>query len=222
MLINCKSTACVCLANFLRLSLSDKRSASKTSWHDNCVWNSVSVSSMRHRVNANNPLNDELGEVSSIVESGIFDVQKGSIGVPEQNEEIRFSQVGRKKDFAYFERIGRKPTNILQGLELHTWVFSDVKQKNITDYVYNLQTMGQKGQLREHTYSKPKKWMRGKGRVTIQFGCCYNYAVDKNGNPPGIIRDEEVDPIPPLFKTIIKRLIRWNILPPTCSQQLHC
>ena len=27
--------------------------------------------------------------------------------------------------------------------------------------------------------------MRGKGRVTIQFGCCYNYAVDKEGRPPG-------------------------------------
>ena len=27
------------------------------------------------------------------------------------------------------------------------------------------------------TYSEPRKWMRGKGRVTIQFGCCYNYAV---------------------------------------------
>ncbi|KAJ1381291.1 Alpha-ketoglutarate-dependent dioxygenase AlkB-like [Sesbania bispinosa] len=58
--------------------------------------------------------------------------------------------------------------------------------------------------------------MRGKGRVTIQFGCCYNYAVDKNGNPPGIIRDEEVDPLPPVFKQMIKRMVRWNIVPPTC------
>lgn len=29
----------------------------------------------------------------------------------------------------------------------------------------------------ERTYSEPLKWMRGKGRVTMQFGCCYNYAV---------------------------------------------
>ncbi len=27
--------------------------------------------------------------------------------------------------------------------------------------------------------------MRGKGRVTIQFGCCYNYAVDREGRQPG-------------------------------------
>lgn len=29
----------------------------------------------------------------------------------------------------------------------------------------------------ERTYTAPQKWMRGKGRVTIQFGCCYNYAT---------------------------------------------
>lgn len=94
------------------------------------------------------------------------------------------------------------------------------------------------------TYSEPRKWMRGKGRVTLQLGCCYNYAVvkfptllgaftfpfgfqndfhvtlatlqDKNGNPPGIKRDEEVDPLPSLFKKIIKRMVRWDVLPPSC------
>ena len=115
----------------------------------------------------------------------------------------------------------------------------------------------------ERTYSAPSKWMKGKGRVTLQFGCCYNYAIvspfhyltyqscfimglsnyytptasviterilinnrmlklplflwqDKNGNPPGILLDEPVDPIPPLFKVIIRRLVRWHVLPPTC------
>lgn len=98
------------------------------------------------------------------------------------------------------------------------------------------------------TYSEPRKWMRGKGRVTIQFGCCYNYAVvsgeftfsrlslnscyvllfvfllirfskilqDRFGNPPGIMRDEEVDPLPHLFKKMIKRMVKWHVLPPTC------
>jgi len=31
--------------------------------------------------------------------------------------------------------------------------------------------------IAERTYSEPRKWMPGKGRVTIQFGCCYNYAM---------------------------------------------
>lgn len=70
--------------------------------------------------------------------------------------------------------------------------------------------------LSERTYCEPKKWMRGKGRVTIQFGCCYNYAVDRDGKLPGIIQDEEVNEIPPLFRMIIKRLVKWHVLPSNC------
>ncbi|KAG9444026.1 hypothetical protein H6P81_015366 [Aristolochia fimbriata] len=134
----------------------------------------------------------------------------------EQWERERFFLVGRKKDFIHMEKVNGKSVNILRGLELHTGVFDAVEQKKIVDYVYSLQDLGRKGKLRERTYSEPKKWMRGKGRVTLQFGCCYNYATDKNGNPPGIIRDEEVDPIPSFFKTIIKRLVQWHVLPHTC------
>ncbi|XWS42162.1 hypothetical protein CRYUN_Cryun17cG0144400 [Craigia yunnanensis] len=54
----------------------------------------------------------------------------------------------------------------------------------------------------ECTFTAPQKWMRGKGLVTIQFGCCYNYAMDKNGNPPGILQNEVVDPISYLFKVV--------------------
>lgn len=39
---------------------------------------------------------------------------------------------------------------------------------------------------------------------------------DKDGNPPGIVRDEEVDPLPPLFKQMISRMVKWHVLPPTC------
>ena len=39
--------------------------------------------------------------------------------------------------------------------------------------------------LRGRTFSAPRKWARGKGRVTVQFGCCYNYAKDNQGRLPG-------------------------------------
>jgi mRNA N6-methyladenine demethylase len=39
---------------------------------------------------------------------------------------------------------------------------------------------------------------------------------DKKGNPPGIIRTIVSDPMPDLFKTMIKRLVRWQVLPATC------
>ncbi|KAF8391700.1 hypothetical protein HHK36_024009 [Tetracentron sinense] len=82
------------------------------------------------------------------------------------------------------------------------------EQLEIVDCIYKLKKMWSKGELKERTYSEPQKWMSGKGRVTIQFGCCYNFATDKNGNPLGILCNELVDPIPPLFKKLIKRLLR--------------
>ncbi|KAE8695132.1 2-oxoglutarate and Fe(II)-dependent oxygenase superfamily protein isoform 2 [Hibiscus syriacus] len=120
----------------------------------------------------------------------------------DQREYIRFMNVKRRKDFICFERVDGMFVNILEGLELHEGIFSAAEQKRIVDHIYLLQDMGRKGELKECTYTAPQKWMRGKGRVTIQFGCCYNYAVDKNGNPPGILQNELVDPIPDLFKVV--------------------
>lgn len=157
-------------------------------------------------------LSDEADPSSTTPSSG---VKKRDLSRDER-EYIRFTQVGRKKDFVCVERINGKPVNILEGLELHTGIFSAAEQRRLVAFIYEIQEQGRKKQLRERTYSEPRKWMRGKGRVTIQFGCCYNYAVDKNGNPPGIVRDEEVDPLPPLFKAAIRRLVRWHVLPPSC------
>ncbi|XP_054818587.1 RNA demethylase ALKBH9B-like isoform X1 [Prosopis cineraria] len=134
----------------------------------------------------------------------------------EQREYIRFMNVRRKIDYMCFERVNGKLVNILEGLELHTGIFSAAEQKRIVNFVASLQEMGKKGELKDRTYSAPQKWMRGKGRQTIQFGCCYNYATDKDGKPPGILQNVIVDPIPDLFKVIIRRLIRWHVLPPTC------
>jgi hypothetical protein len=44
---------------------------------------------------------------------------------------------------------------------------------------------GRAGRMRGRTFSAPKKWLPGKGRMTMQFGCCYNYATDSQGRPPG-------------------------------------
>ncbi|PIA46634.1 hypothetical protein AQUCO_01500284v1 [Aquilegia coerulea] len=160
-------------------------------------------------------INKEFGNKLS-VNGGNGRVVPDEKNVTSSEEQIRMSKVGRKKDFVCVETIKGRPVNVLQGLELHTRVFDDKEQKQIVDFVYDMQRMGQSRNLRERTYSEPRKWMRGKGRVTMQFGCCYNYAVDKKGNPPGIMRDEEVDPIPALFKSMIRRMVRWSILPPSC------
>ncbi|CAM0953760.1 unnamed protein product [Alopecurus aequalis] len=125
-------------------------------------------------------------------------------------------RVRRKKDFSLTDHVDGRKLNILEGLELHTAVFSPDEQRAIVACVLDLQERGRRGQLRERTYSEPRKWMRGKGRATIQFGCCYNYAVDRDGNPPGIVRDEAVDPLPPLLAAMVRRLVLWRVLPRAC------
>ncbi|KAG8090754.1 hypothetical protein GUJ93_ZPchr0011g28000 [Zizania palustris] len=161
----------------------------------------------------------EEGTTTVAADDGEEGSEAGRPGVQltrEQRELMRFRNVVRKKDFVCFERVNGRLVNILAGLELHTGVFSAAEQQRIVEYVYTLQEKGKLGELGDRTYTEPQKWMRGKGRVTIQFGCCYNYATDKKGNPPGIIRTITSDPMPGLFKVMIKRLVRWNVLPTTC------
>lgn len=68
-------------------------------------------------------------------------------GSSDEEEWNRFSQVKRKKDFVHYERVDGRKVNVVQGLELHTGVFSAEEQKKIVESVYNFQKMGRKGQL---------------------------------------------------------------------------
>lgn len=72
------------------------------------------------------------------------------------------------------------------------------------------------GALKGRTFASPKKWIRGKGRRTIQFGCCYNYATDAQGRPRGIVTDEIVEDMPPVLNALSQRLVRWGILSEAC------
>jgi hypothetical protein len=66
----------------------------------------------------------------------------------EQKELIRYSEIHCKNDFTYIERLNGRDINLLQGLELHTGVFNLTEQKEIVDYIYRLQRLGQEGKLR--------------------------------------------------------------------------
>lgn len=46
------------------------------------------------------------------------------------------------------ENVNGKRINILEGLKLHTNVFDPLEQARITDFVYEMQNLGQEGQLK--------------------------------------------------------------------------
>lgn len=72
----------------------------------------------------------------------------------DEMEYDRFMNVGSKKGFVCMEKTrGRgRNLNILEGIELHTRVFSVEEQEAIADYVYMLQEMGKKGQFKGKFY----------------------------------------------------------------------
>ncbi|KAI3434973.1 hypothetical protein D9Q98_003025 [Chlorella vulgaris] len=107
----------------------------------------------------------------------------------------------------------RRKVNVLEGLELHRGVLTPAEQARVVEAVEHWVALGRSGHLRGRTFSAPKKWLPGKGRVTMQMGCCYNYATDSEGRPPGILSSELVEPMPPLLQALCRRLTRWGVLP---------
>lgn len=103
--------------------------------------------------------------------------------------------------------------NILQGLELHRRFLSTAEQEPMVSFLRGMRSRGEQMQLRGATFSAPSKWMKGKGRVTLQFGCCYNYREDSKGRPPGILVEEQVEPMPPELKELALRAHQKGILP---------
>ena len=47
---------------------------------------------------------------------------------------------------------------------------------------------GRGEQLPGRTFSAPRKWMKGKGRITIQYGVCYSYANPQARAPQAAIQ----------------------------------
>ncbi|BDA48977.1 probable RNA demethylase ALKBH5 at C-terminar half [Coccomyxa sp. Obi] len=129
----------------------------------------------------------------------------------------RRQQMRSKKDFFFEDTVkmrgGSQMVNVVQGLELHKGLLNEREQAHIVAAIEAWAEAGRAGELRGRTFSAPRKSKRGKGRQTIQFGCCYNYATDSNQRPPGIIAEEVVEPMPPLLMALVHRLVRWGVLP---------
>ncbi|KAK2424406.1 2-oxoglutarate (2OG) and Fe(II)-dependent oxygenase superfamily protein [Trifolium repens] len=89
-------------------------------------------------------LNDGIVDVSYL-ENELSDSE-------ERIERIRYSEVHRKKDFTYIERLYGRDINLLQGLKLHTDVFNVTEQNEIVDYIYRLQRLDKKEDLDVYSY----------------------------------------------------------------------
>ncbi|XP_042025809.1 RNA demethylase ALKBH9B-like [Salvia splendens] len=140
----------------LNSSARQPRPMLKKSWADMAMEDEVVAGDDNDESNGLVDANDSFSEVNSVAEAKPKVALKG------------------KRTFYVWKG---STVNILEGLELHKAIFSAAEQKRIVSFVGQLEEMGKKGQLKARTYTAPQKWMRGKGRITLQFGCCYNYAT---------------------------------------------
>eukprot|EP00210_Caulerpa_lentillifera_P007696 g7347.t1 len=120
-----------------------------------------------------------------------------------------------ERNFCFVETIQEKKSsiNILEGIQLWKNFITESEEANLLTLIYEWEKKGEDGELKGATFAAPKKWKRGKGRRTIQFGCCYNYADNRTGRSPGILDDEVVEDMPSVLCAIAERLVRWNVVP---------
>jgi len=132
----------------------------------------------------------------------------GAVSAPRDEEErLRLKQVVRCASFSAFETVKGKVLNIVDGLELHKNVLNQKEQRRLLDFIWEQMARGRGDHLPGRTFSAPRKWMKGKGRITIQYGVCYSYA-----HPIGITNDV-VEAMPKTLNSVIDRMVRWGVLP---------
>ena len=117
------------------------------------------------------------------------------------------SKKSRAQEFDKTEKFRGRDTNILAGLRLHRDVMSPREEQLLLQQVEEWVAAGRRGDLVGTTFSAPKKWMRGKGRVTVQFGCSYSYMKHS------IMSDEAVELLPPILEDLVDRLVASGVLP---------
>eukprot|EP00899_Mesostigma_viride_P004176 jgi/Mesvir1/1375/Mv21648-RA.2 len=98
-----------------------------------------------------------------------------------------------------------KNVNVLEGLMLFQQVLSEPQEQELIEWVFHQERLGQAGALMAATYSAPKKWMKGKGRIVLQYGSLYDYMEHR------IDPETPVDPMPPILRNLVNVLVQAGV-----------
>lgn len=99
-----------------------------------------------------------------------------------------------------------EPINVVEGLRLHCPVVGVAEEAALIAWVDTLIADGRRGALRGTTYLEPKRWRKGLGRLTVQFGCSYSYMDHR------IEVEQAVERMPQVLMDLIERLRRWGVV----------
>ncbi|KAE9611503.1 hypothetical protein Lal_00011868 [Lupinus albus] len=178
---------------------------------DEKVTESVRNCSYHNNNNEAKPEHEEYDSVESeITDSGSQEMQTSSmnINICSNHEECegRSSQIKMTKGFTAKESIKGHMVNVVKGLKLYEDIFTDSELCKLTEFVNDLHTAGQNGELLGETFILFNKQMKGNKRELIQLGVPIFGQIKEDAKT-------NIEPIPALLQRVIDHLIQWQLLP---------
>ncbi|XP_019428883.1 PREDICTED: uncharacterized protein LOC109336627 [Lupinus angustifolius] len=147
---------------------------------------------------------------SEITDSGTLEMQANSININicSNHEECegRSSQIKLTKGFTAKESIKGHMVNVVKGLKLYEDIFTDSELYKLTEFVNELHTAGQNGELSGETFILFNKQMKGNKRELIQLGVPIFGQIKEDTKT-------NIEPIPALLERVIDHLIQWQLVP---------
>ncbi|OIV91315.1 hypothetical protein TanjilG_01846 [Lupinus angustifolius] len=96
--------------------------------------------------------------------------------------------------------------NVVKGLKLYEDIFTDSELYKLTEFVNELHTAGQNGELSGETFILFNKQMKGNKRELIQLGVPIFGQIKEDTKT-------NIEPIPALLERVIDHLIQWQLVP---------
>ncbi|XWS46773.1 hypothetical protein CRYUN_Cryun14cG0096900 [Craigia yunnanensis] len=152
---------------------------------------------------------------SDITDSGSQEVQhvEENMDICSNHEECdaRPSQIKLTKGFSAKEQVKGHMVNVVKGLKLYENVFTDSELAKLSDFVSELRSAGQNGELSGETFILFNKQIKGNKRELIQLGVpIFGHIREEPTNNNQTIN---IEPIPALLEGVIEHLVQWQLIP---------
>ncbi|XWS36257.1 hypothetical protein CRYUN_Cryun20dG0069900 [Craigia yunnanensis] len=152
---------------------------------------------------------------SDITDSGSQEVQhvEEKIDICSNHKECdaRPSQIKLTKGFSAKEQVKGHMVNVVKGLKLYEDVFTDSELAKLSDFVSELRSAGQNGELSGETFILFNKQIKGNKRELLQLGVPIFGHIREE--PTSNNQTINIEPIPALFEGIIEHLVQWQLIP---------
>ncbi|CAA0832068.1 oxidoreductase- 2OG-Fe(II) oxygenase family protein [Striga hermonthica] len=152
---------------------------------------------------------------SEITDTGSQEVQNFPENVDicsnHDNCEARRAQIKITKGFVAKEPIKGHTVNVVRGLKLYEDIFTDVELSKLNDFVNELRSAGQNGELSGETFILYNQQRKGNKRELIQLGVPIFGKIKED--EINTVQKNYIEPIPTLLQGVIEHLIQWRLIP---------